>query len=40
MAKKHAGGIVTTLDENEFNYGKVYYKNLAGLVKRSENLIR
>ena len=36
----HAGGIVTTLDENEFKYGKVDYKNLALLVRRSENLIR
>ena len=36
----HAGGIVTTPDENEFKYGKVDYKNLALLVRRSENLIR
>jgi len=35
---KHAGGIVTTLDEKEFKYGKVYYKNLSLLVRRSENL--
>ena len=35
---KHAGGIVTTLDEEEFKYGKVYYKNLSLLVRRSENL--
>jgi len=37
---KHAGGIVTTLDEKEFKYGKVGYKNLTLLVKRSENLER
>ena len=37
---KHAGGIVTTLDEKEFKYGKEDYKNLALLVKRSENLER
>ena len=37
---KHAGGIVTTLDEKEFKYGKKDYKNLALLVKRSENLER
>ena len=37
---KHAGGIVTTLDEKEFKYGKMDYKNLALLVKRSENLER
>ena len=35
---KHAGGIVTTLDEKEFKYGKMDYKNLALLVRRSENL--
>ena len=35
---KHAGGIVTTLDEKEFQYGKPDYKNLALLVRRSENL--
>ena len=37
---KHAGGIVTTLDEKEFNYGKADYKNLTLLVRRSENLER
>jgi len=37
---KHAGGMVTTLDEKEFKYGKVGYKNLTLLVKRSENLER
>jgi len=37
---KHAGGKVTTLDEKEFKYGKKDYKNLALLVKRSENLER
>ena len=37
---KHAGGIVTTLDEKEFKYGKEDYKNLALLVRRSENLER
>ncbi len=35
---KHAGGIVTTLDEKEFKYGKVYYKNLSLLARRSEKL--
>ena len=37
---KHAGGIVTTLDEKEFKYGKEDYKNLTLLVRRSENLER
>ena len=37
---KHAGGIVTTLDEKEFKYGKEGYKNLTLLVRRSENLGR
>jgi|TARA_B100001964_G_scaffold239557_1_gene307428 3'(2'), 5'-bisphosphate nucleotidase len=37
---KHAGGIVTTLDEKEFKYGKTDYKNLTLLVRRSENLER
>jgi len=37
---KHAGGIVTTLDEKEFKYGKEDYKNLTLLVRRSENLGR
>ncbi len=35
---KHAGGIVTTLDEKFFKYGKDNYKNLDLLVKRSKNL--
>ena len=37
---KHAGGIVTTFDKKEFKYGKTDYKNLAILVRRSENLER
>ena len=37
---KNAGGIVTTLDEKEFKYGKSDYKNLAILVRRSKNLER
>ena len=37
---KHAGGIVTTFDEKEFKYGKMDYKNLAILVRRSEDLER
>ena len=37
---KHAGGVVTTLDEKEFKYGKVGYKNFTLLVRRSENLER
>ena len=35
---KHAGGIVTTLDEKEFKYGKDDYKNLSLLVRRSQDL--
>ena len=35
---KHAGGIVTTLNEEEFKYGKTDYKNLDLLARRSENL--
>jgi len=35
---KHSGGIVTTLDEKEFKYGKSDYKNLDLLVRRSKNL--
>ena len=35
---KHAGGIVTTLDEKDFRYGKKNYKNLNLLVRRSKNL--
>ena len=34
----HSGGIVSTLDNKEFNYGKSDYKNLDLLVRRSENL--
>ena len=37
---KHAGGIVTTLDEREFKYGKADYKNLTLLVRRSKKLER
>ena len=37
---KHAGGVVTTLNEKEFKYGKADYKNLDLLVRRSENLER
>ena len=37
---KHAGGIVTTLDEREFKYGKADYKNLTLLLRRSEKLER
>ena len=35
---KHAGGIVTTLEEKEFSYGKKNFKNLSLLVKRSKKL--
>ena len=35
---KHAGGIITTLEEKEFKYGKVNYKNVTLLVRRSKNL--
>ena len=34
----HAGGIVTTLDEKKFKYGKKNYKNLDLLVRRAEVL--
>ncbi len=37
---KNAGGIVSTMDEKEFKYGKNGYKNLSILVKRSNNLDR
>ena len=37
---KNAGGIVTTLDEKKFKYGKADYKNLTLLVRRSEKLER
>jgi len=37
---KHAGGIVTTLDEKKFKYGKQDFKNLTLLVRRSEKLER
>jgi len=36
----HAGGIVTTLDEKKFNYGKDGFKNLSLLVRRSITLDR
>ena len=35
---KHAGGIVTTLKGKEFKYGKIDYKNVTLLVRRSKNL--
>ena len=35
---KHSGGIVTTIDEKEFKYGKSDYKNLDLLVRRSQKL--
>ena len=35
---EHAGGIVTSLDEKEFLYGKENYKNLPILAKRATNL--
>jgi 3'(2'), 5'-bisphosphate nucleotidase len=34
----HAGAIISTLDGQEFNYGKSDYKNLSLLLKRSKNL--
>ena len=34
----HAGGFITTHDENEFLYGKNNYKNLPIIAKRSRNL--
>ena len=34
----HAGGQMTTLDENKFSYGKKNYKNLSIIGKRSSNL--
>ncbi len=36
---EHAGGVVTTLDEKDFLYGKPEYKNLSLLVKCSKNLL-
>ena len=35
---EHAGGIVTTHDEKKFLYGKLNYKNLSIIAKRSQNL--
>ena len=35
---KHAGGIVTTLDEKEFKYGKKNFKNLPIIAKRSNSI--
>jgi len=35
---EHAGGSVTTLDEEKFLYGKTGYKNLPIMAKRSANL--
>jgi len=34
----HAGGQMTTLDENKFSYGKKNYKNLSIIGKRSSDL--
>ena len=36
---KHAGGIVTDHENNEFKYGKENYKNTSLLVRRSKNLL-
>jgi len=35
---EHAGGFITTQDEKKFLYGKVDYKNLSIIAKRSQNL--
>ena len=35
---EHAGGVVTTLDEKSFLYGKDQFKNLPIIAKRSQNL--
>ena len=35
---EHSGGLVTTLNEKKFNYGKKDYKNLPILLKRSKKL--
>ena len=35
---KHAGGLITTIDGNNFKYGKKDFKNLSLLVRRSKNL--
>ena len=35
---KHSGGIVSTIDQKEFKYGKYGYKNLDLLVRRSQKL--
>ena len=35
---EHAGGLITTFEENKFLYGKEGYKNLAIIAKRSLGL--
>ena len=35
---EHAGGLITTLDEKKFLYGKENYKNLTILAKRCLSL--
>ena len=35
---EHAGALVTTLENEKFQYGKADYKNLSLLIKRSESL--
>ena len=35
---EHAGAIITTLDNKNFQYGKKDYKNLSLLIRRSKNL--
>ena len=35
---EHAGGIITTLDEKNFLYGKEDYRNLSIIAKRSMDL--
>ena len=35
---EHAGAIITTLDNKDFQYGKKDYKNLSLLIRRSNNL--
>ncbi len=37
---EHAGGIITTLEQKKFIYGKKNYKNLPILAKRSQNLLK
>ena len=34
----HSGGSITSFDEKEFFYGKVNYKNLPIIAKRSQKL--